>query len=155
MFQPDKEAKVRPGGNFWALNAVYPRSLAPFWPPLSFVDGTMMLCVKDRRWGDLKVGSKLQGGDRLPSQWPELAFCNGQTFHSRRPTHPVYHCATHFDELDLLKKRTTQRCRADSAGIPSTSGTQDGQFPEFSQFFTKFFTKASRRYKLEKLEEEI
>ena len=64
VFRPDKEAKVRLGGNFWALNAVYPRSLAPFYPPLSFVHCTMMLCVKDRGWGRLKGG--LQGGTGFP-----------------------------------------------------------------------------------------
>ena len=152
VFQPDKEAKVRPGGNFWALNAVYPRSLAPFYPPLSFVHGTMMLCVKDRRWGRLKGGLQAPPGDRLPSQWPELAFCNGQTFHRPQTYSPTPVLFLHLAQLPQHSKVNnpmlySRLCRHPQHAWNSRR-TISRIFPIFHQIFHESLEEVERRSKI-------
>ena len=105
----------------------------------------------------LKVVSSSRGGFSAGGQgwlsvkycrWaPEVAFCNGQTFHRPQTYSPTPALFLHLAQRCQHSK--VNNPTVDCAGILSTPGTQDGQFPEFSQFFTKFFTKAQRRLKEE------
>ena len=71
----------------------------------------------------------------------ELAFCNGQTFHSPRPTHPLLHCSQHLAPLSTLKSEQSNALQQAVQASSARLELKTDNFPNFPNFSPNFSRK--------------